>query len=119
MARHEPPRVERADSETRGNLPRRFWGTSYDRLLKTFWENHDPTQGMRQGNDVGTQYRSAIFIFNDAQRSAADASKAVFQKALSAKKLGQITTEVAPSGPFYFAEDYHQQYLAKNRRSRA
>jgi peptide-methionine (S)-S-oxide reductase len=87
---------------------------SYDRLLKTFWENHDPTQGMRQGNDVGTQYRSAIYTFNDAQRSAADASKAVFQKALSAKRLGQITTEIAPSGPFYFAEDYHQQYLAKN-----
>jgi len=69
---------------------------------------------MRQGNDVGTQYRSAICTFNDAQRSAADASKAVFQKALSAKNLGQITTEIAPSGPFYFAEDYHQQYLAKN-----
>ncbi len=87
---------------------------SYDRLLKTFWENHDPTQGMRQGNDVGTQYRSAIYTFSDAQRSAADASKAVFQKALSARGLGPITTEIAPSGPFYFAEDYHQQYLAKN-----
>jgi peptide-methionine (S)-S-oxide reductase len=87
---------------------------SYDRLLKTFWENHDPTQGMRQGNDVGTQYRSAIYTFNDAQRSTADASKAVFQKALSAKRLGAITTEIAPAGPFYFAEDYHQQYLAKN-----
>jgi peptide-methionine (S)-S-oxide reductase len=87
---------------------------SYDRLLKTFWENHDPTQGMRQGNDVGTQYRSAIYTFNDAQRNAADASKAVFQKALSAKRLGAITTEIAPAGPFYFAEGYHQQYLAKN-----
>jgi peptide-methionine (S)-S-oxide reductase len=87
---------------------------SYDRLLKTFWENHDPTLGMRQGNDVGTQYRSAIYTFNDAQRSAADASKAVFQKALSAKRLGRITTEIAPCGPFYFAEDYHQQCLAKN-----
>ena len=119
MARHEPPRVERADSETCGNLPRRFWGTSYNRLLKTLWENHEPTQGMRQGNDVGTRYRSAIFIFNDAQRSGADVSKAVFQKALSAKSFSQITTRSAPSGPFYFAEDYHQQYLAKNRRSRA
>ena len=86
----------------------------FDRLLKTFWESHDPTQGMRQGNDVGTQYRSAIYTFNDAQRSAADASKAVFQKALAAKRRGPITTEIAPSGPFYFAEDYHQQYLARN-----
>ena len=87
---------------------------SYERLLKTFWENHDPTQGMRQGNDVGTQYRSAIYTFNDAQRKAVDASKAAYQKALSAKGLGTITTEIAPSGEFYFAEDYHQQYLAKN-----
>src|SRR6201997_1924881 len=87
---------------------------SYDRLLKTFWENHDPTQGMRQGNDVGTQYRSAIYTFNDAQRKAADASKAAYQKALSARKLGTITTEILPAGEFYFAEDYHQQYLAKN-----
>ena len=82
---------------------------SYDRLLKTFWEDHDPTQGMRQGNDVGTQYRSAIYTFSDAQRRAADASKAVFQKVLKAKGLGAITTEIAASGPFYFAEDYHQQ----------
>jgi peptide-methionine (S)-S-oxide reductase len=87
---------------------------SYDRLLKAFWESHNPTQGMRQGNDVGTQYRSAIYTFNDAQRKAADASKAAYQKALSAKRLGTITTEVAPAGEFYFAEDYHQQYLAKN-----
>jgi peptide-methionine (S)-S-oxide reductase len=87
---------------------------SYETLLKTFWENHDPTQGMRQGNDVGTQYRSAIYTFNDAQRTAAEASKAAYQKALSAKGIGSITTEIAPSGPFYFAEDYHQQYLAKN-----
>ena len=87
---------------------------SYDALLKTFWENHNPTQGMRQGNDVGTQYRSAICTFNDAQRKAADASKAVYQKALAAKGLGAITTEVAASGEFYFAEDYHQQYLARN-----
>jgi peptide-methionine (S)-S-oxide reductase len=87
---------------------------SYEKLLKTFWENHNPTQGMRQGNDVGTQYRSAIYTFNDAQRKAADASKAMYQKALSAKGLGAITTEIAASGPFYFAEDYHQQYLAKN-----
>jgi peptide-methionine (S)-S-oxide reductase len=87
---------------------------SYERLLKTFWENHNPTQGMRQGNDVGTQYRSAIYTFDDAQRKAADAAKAMYQKALAAKGLGTITTEVAPSGEFYFAEDYHQQYLAKN-----
>jgi peptide-methionine (S)-S-oxide reductase len=87
---------------------------SYDRLLKVFWESHNPTQGMRQGNDVGTQYRSAIYTFSDAQRQAADASKATYQKALSAKGLGGITTEIAPSGAFYFAEDYHQQYLAKN-----
>ncbi len=87
---------------------------SYERLLKTFWENHNPTQGMRQGNDVGTQYRSAIYTFDDAQRKAADAAKAMYQKALAAKGLGTITTEVVPSGEFYFAEDYHQQYLAKN-----
>ena len=87
---------------------------SYDQLLKTFWENHNPTQGMRQGNDVGTQYRSAIYTFSDTQRKAADASKAAYQKALAAKGLGAVTTEIAPSGEFYFAEDYHQQYLAKN-----
>jgi len=87
---------------------------SYDQLLKTFWENHNPTQGMRQGNDVGTQYRSAIYTFSDAQRKAADASKAAYQRALAAKGLSTITTEIAPSGEFYFAEDYHQQYLAKN-----
>ncbi|WP_316168378.1 MULTISPECIES: peptide-methionine (S)-S-oxide reductase MsrA [unclassified Bradyrhizobium] len=87
---------------------------SYERLLKTFWESHDPTQGMRQGNDVGTQYRSAIYTFDDAQAKAAAESKAAYRKALSAKSLGAITTEIAPAGPFYFAEDYHQQYLAKN-----
>jgi peptide-methionine (S)-S-oxide reductase len=87
---------------------------SYERLLKTFWESHNPTHGMRQGNDVGTQYRSAIHTLSDAQRKAADASKAAYQKALAAKGLGAITTELAPAGEFYFAEDYHQQYLAKN-----
>ena len=87
---------------------------SYAKLLKTFWENHNPTQGMRQGNDVGTQYRSAIYTFGDAQREAAVASKAAYQKALAAKGLGTITTEIAPAEAFYFAEDYHQQYLAKN-----
>ena len=87
---------------------------SYEKLLKTFWESHNPTQGMRQGNDVGTQYRSAIYTCSDAQKKAADASKALYQKALSAKGLGAITTEIAPAGAFYFAEDYHQQYLAKN-----
>ncbi len=87
---------------------------SYERLLKTFWESHDPTQGMRQGNDVGTQYRSAIYTFGDAQRAAAEASRTAYQKALSARGLGVITTEIVAAGPFYFAEDYHQQYLAKN-----
>jgi len=87
---------------------------SYEQLLKAFWEGHNPTQGMRQGNDVGTQYRSAIYTFSDAQRKAADASRAAYQKALAAKGLGSITTEIAPADEFYFAEDYHQQYLAKN-----
>ncbi|HLI99472.1 MAG TPA: peptide-methionine (S)-S-oxide reductase MsrA [Bradyrhizobium sp.] len=87
---------------------------SFARLLKTFWESHDPTQGMRQGNDVGTQYRSAIYTTSDVQREAALAAKAAYQKALAAKGLGAITTEIAPAGAFYFAEDYHQQYLAKN-----
>ena len=87
---------------------------SYERLLKTFWENHDPTQGMRQGNDVGTQYRSAIYTFSDAQMKAVQDSKAAFQKALDAKGYGSITTEIAPIDKFYLAEDYHQQYLAKN-----
>ncbi len=87
---------------------------SYERLLKAFWENHNPTQGMRQGNDVGTQYRSAIYAYGDAQKNAAEASRALYQKALAAKGLSAITTEIAPAGAFYFAEDYHQQYLAKN-----
>jgi peptide-methionine (S)-S-oxide reductase len=87
---------------------------SYERLLKAFWENHNPTQGMRQGNDIGTQYRSAIYTFGDAQAKAAEASRALYQKALGAKGLGAITTEIKPAGEFYFAEDYHQQYLAKN-----
>jgi peptide-methionine (S)-S-oxide reductase len=87
---------------------------SYERLLKAFWENHNPTQGMRQGNDVGTQYRSAIYAYSDAQKNAAEASRALYQKALAAKGLSAITTEIAPAGAFYFAEDYHQQYLAKN-----
>ena len=86
---------------------------SYERLLKTFWESHNPTQGMRQGNDVGTQYRSGIYTFTEAQRVAAEASKAEYQKALSKNGLGQITTEILPAPEFYFAEDYHQQYLAK------
>jgi peptide-methionine (S)-S-oxide reductase len=87
---------------------------SYDALLKTFWESHDPTQGMRQGNDIGTQYRSAIYATSEAQMAAARASKAAYEKALAARGYGVITTEIAPAGPFYFAEDYHQQYLAKN-----
>jgi peptide-methionine (S)-S-oxide reductase len=86
---------------------------SYEALLATFWEGHDPTQGMRQGNDVGTQYRSAIFVSN-AQRAVAEASKDLYGRALAARGLGPITTTIEPVGPFYFAEDYHQQYLAKN-----
>ena len=87
---------------------------SYEKLLKTFWENHDPTQGMRQGNDVGTQYRSGIYTTSPAQKKAAEESKAMFGKALAAKRFGAITTEILDAPPFYFAEDYHQQYLAKN-----
>jgi len=87
---------------------------TYEALLKTFWENHDPTQGMRQGNDIGTQYRSGIYVTSDAQAAAAAASKDAYQQALSARGLGTITTEIEAAGPFYFAEDYHQQYLAKN-----
>ena len=87
---------------------------TYEQLLKAFWENHDPTQGMRQGNDIGTQYRSGVYVMNDAQAQAAAASKAGYQQALSARGLGAITTEIVEAGPFYFAEDYHQQYLAKN-----
>jgi peptide-methionine (S)-S-oxide reductase len=88
--------------------------TSYEAMLQLFWENHDPTQGMRQGNDVGTQYRSAIYVHGDAQREVALASKAMYQERLSAAGHGTITTEIADAGPFYYAEDYHQQYLAKN-----
>src|SRR6476646_2558978 len=88
--------------------------TSYDALLKRFWESHDPPQGMRQGNDVGTQYRSAISTTSDAQREAADASRTTFQDALGGRGYGEITTEIAPLDHFYYAEDYHQQYLAKN-----
>jgi peptide-methionine (S)-S-oxide reductase len=87
---------------------------SYETLLKTFWENHDPTQGMRQGNDVGTQYRSGIYVYNDAQRKAAEASKAMYDKELKGRGFHAITTEILDAPPFYFAEDYHQQYLAKN-----
>jgi len=88
--------------------------TSLDAILKAFWEGHDPTQGMRQGGDVGTQYRSAIYTNSPEQAAAAEASKAAFTKALGAAGFGAVTTEIAPAGPFYFAEDYHQQYLAKN-----
>jgi peptide-methionine (S)-S-oxide reductase len=87
---------------------------SYDQLLKEFWEDHDPTQVMRQGHDVGTQYRSALYYVNDAQRAAIERSRAVFQAALDAKGFGQIATEVAPLGDFFYAEPYHQQYLDKN-----
>jgi peptide-methionine (S)-S-oxide reductase len=87
---------------------------SYEQLLKTFFEAHDPTQGMRQGNDVGTQYRSGIYYFTEEQRKAAEAAKTSYEKALKARGLGPITTEILPAPEFYFAEDYHQQYLAKN-----
>lgn len=87
---------------------------SYQRLLEVFWENHDPTQGMRQGNDVGSQYRSAVYTTTDAQLATARASREAYQQALTAARKGEITTEILPAGPFYFAEAYHQQYLDKN-----
>jgi peptide-methionine (S)-S-oxide reductase len=86
----------------------------YEDLLKAFWEGHDPTQGMQQGNDVGTQYRSAIYVHSEAQRRAAEASRAAFARELEARGFGPITTELREAPPFYYAEDYHQQYLAKN-----
>jgi peptide-methionine (S)-S-oxide reductase len=91
--------------------PRTVW---YEDLLNVFWENHDPTQGMRQGNDTGTQYRSGIYCDGDTQLRAAEASRDAFQKQLSAAGFGPITTEILPAPEFYYAEDYHQQYLAKN-----
>ena len=87
---------------------------AYTELLRVFWESHDPTQGMRQGNDVGTQYRSAIYYYGDAQHRAAEASRDAYQQSLDAAGHGRITTEIAPAPEFYYAEDYHQQYLAKN-----
>jgi peptide-methionine (S)-S-oxide reductase len=87
---------------------------SYDRLLKVFWESHDPTQGMRQGNDAGTQYRSGIYVFTPEQRKAAEQSRAMYEKELKTRRFGPITTEILDAPEFYFAEDYHQQYLAKN-----
>ncbi len=88
--------------------------TSYEALLKIFWEGHDPTQGMRQGNDRGTQYRSGIYTSDATQQAAAEASRSAFRDRLTAAGFGPITTEILPAGPFYYAEDYHQQYLAKN-----
>ena len=88
--------------------------TSYSEMLRIFWEGHDPTQGMRQGNDLGTQYRSAVYWTSDAQREAAEASKQAYDQELQAAGHGEITTEIAEAGPFYYAESYHQQYLAKN-----
>jgi peptide-methionine (S)-S-oxide reductase len=88
--------------------------TSYDEILRLFWESHDPTQGMRQGNDRGTQYRSAIYTADEAQRTAAEASRERFQQELAKAGYGEISTEIAEAGPFYYAEPYHQQYLAKN-----
>jgi peptide-methionine (S)-S-oxide reductase len=88
--------------------------TSYEQLLKLFWESHDPTQGMRQGNDIGTQYRSAIFVYDDEQRAAAEAWREMFGKKLAEAGYSRVTTEVVTAPEFYYAEDYHQQYLAKN-----
>ena len=88
--------------------------TSYEEMLRIFWEGHDPTQGMRQGNDVGTQYRSAIYYADDRQREAAESSRAMFQEKLGEAGHGEITAELAPAGEFFYAEPYHQQYLAKN-----
>jgi len=88
--------------------------TSYDEMLRIFWEGHDPTQGMRQGNDVGTQYRSAVYWSDSAERDAVLASREVFQKELAKARYGEITTEIAEAGTFYYAEGYHQQYLARN-----
>ncbi|WP_410820327.1 peptide-methionine (S)-S-oxide reductase MsrA [Micromonospora sp. 050-3] len=88
---------------------------NYEDLLKVFWENHDPTQGMRQGNDVGTQYRSAIYTTTDEQRTIADSSRDAFQPIVTRAGKGEITTEIAPLGSYYFAEDYHQQYLAPTK----
>jgi peptide-methionine (S)-S-oxide reductase len=88
--------------------------TSYEELLRLFWEGHDPTQGMRQGNDVGSQYRSAVLYTSEAQREAAERSRAAYEERLGGSGYGPITTEIAPLGDFYYAEDYHQQYLAKN-----
>ena len=90
--------------------------TTFEELLRTFWEAHDPTQGMRQGNDTGTQYRSLILTADDEQLAAAEASRDVFQASLTAARFGTITTQIEPAGPFYYAEDYHQQYLVKNPR---
>ena len=87
---------------------------TYEQLLKVFWEHHDPTQGMRQGNDSGTQYRSVIYTADDEQQRIAEASRDAYQERLTAARFGAITTEIAPAPPFYYAEDYHQQYLAKN-----
>src|SRR4051794_32281744 len=89
---------------------------TYEQLLREFWEDHDPTQGMRQGNDVGSQYRSVLFTTDDEQQRVAEATKATFQDALSKSRYGEITTEIAPLGDFFYAEPYHQQYLAKNPR---
>jgi peptide-methionine (S)-S-oxide reductase len=88
--------------------------TSYEEMLRLFWENHDPTQGMRQGNDAGTQYRSAVYFDGPAQQAAAERSRDAYAPLLRERGFGEITTEIAPAGPFYYAEEYHQQYLAKN-----
>ena len=95
-------------------LKKRLYNSSFDEILKVFWESHDPTQGMRQGNDIGTTYRSGVYFYSEAQRAAAETSRALYQKKLAAAGYGMITTEIIPASEFYYAEDYHQQYLAKN-----
>jgi peptide-methionine (S)-S-oxide reductase len=115
----ENPSYKQVCAETTGHAeavqvifdPKRI---SYQELLRVFWESHDPTQGMRQGNDVGTQYRSAIYATDDAQLEAAEQSRIAYQEALENARFGKITTEIRRAPPFYYAEDYHQQYLAKN-----
>ena len=97
-----------------GAILSEFWEETILPLLKVFWESHDPTQGMRQGNDVGTQYRSAIYTYSAEQAAKAEASREGYQAALRAARMGEITTEIVPAPAFYYAEDYHQQYLAKN-----
>ena len=116
---HAQPDIRKSAAELTGHAESSAWSFDpvrlpYSELAQLFWENHDPTQGMRQGNDVGTQYRSAIYTSGEAQRSAADVSREAYARALREARRGAITTEIAEAGEFFYAEAYHQQYLAKN-----